>query len=100
MSWKACTSCGGQYEDPQAGNERYFHACPPARDPATGIERDRANKRDENVATVRVDHDGPTFREVAVMRAAGAGVIEADTLDALIALLHPSPPIHSPGAII
>src|SRR5574337_304626 len=34
MPWFRCNACGGEYQDPQPGGLRYFHACPPVPNPA------------------------------------------------------------------
>jgi hypothetical protein len=51
MSRWRCHACGGTYDDPQPDGWRYFHACPPVRDPITSTERPNPGHRDESPDT-------------------------------------------------
>lgn len=42
-----CSSCDGEYSDPDADGMRYFHACPPDRVTGPGRREPIANPRDE-----------------------------------------------------
>lgn len=65
-----CNTCRGEYSDAMPNGPRYFHACPPVRDPrlpppASPDDEDtrpfieRPDKRDENIIVV----EGPGFRK-------------------------------------
>jgi hypothetical protein len=62
-----CHGCRGVYADTQRDGSLYFHACPPLPPDDNGIEAERPNKRDENIATHR------TGRLLGI-RLEGAGV--------------------------
>jgi rubredoxin len=66
--WK-CKSCDGEYDDLLPDGTRYFHACPPVRDPDTGEFVPRKDPRDENVL---VELDGKGVKVVKV-KAEGKG---------------------------
>lgn len=98
---KHCNACGGRYLDPQPDGSRFYHVCgteilvtvtregatieiplPTMRSKDVEISRReavRSNRRDETV--IDQGPDGP------VIKSEGAGVLAADTLEALDALV-------------
>jgi hypothetical protein len=66
-----CLACDGVYADVQRDGALYFHACPPLPPDKHGLQPERPNRRDENIA---VDRRG----RAAGIRSEGAGVEPID----------------------
>lgn len=62
-----CRSCGGTYAEASSNGAPYTHICGPLPMDKHGVERERPNKRDENVV---IDSQGRTLG----IRSEGDGV--------------------------